>query len=460
MEVPVSDGNTIACCFVRRAGYATWHTDSQDAEKRETERQCYRCQCVPGRRGPEIGQVTPYTKPYPNTGMDNRILNQRAKSPDSPAADASARKPAGSGLRSCRRGLTRKKLLHRLFLNMQLLSPDRRRTVLQQRLNHAQRLSLERLILRQSASKRSQEMRGSAVNRAQKKPPSTGKTSSVKQAIRSTGCAKPDSVDSDGNSKTRGLVTTSSPRTGNSSYHAIVYIGLLRLATKKTAERRVAIQHLAILQAVRVGILRQGPTELNSSARSCISCGSFEDTFCSVLFNVLPSFNTNAMALGLTIAVRVSVQRWVRSPLSTPTVRVATLSGLRFCLRIWRRIYDARQALMEAERCATSVNLFSEAYKLIEATKRRAWVNFRSAILETEVECGLERGCRHRRMLRAESAKHHEVPKGTALAEKRIGKLLERLSLQNGGRSGELDTRKALRFQNEQLLLKNTLENC
>jgi len=224
-----------------------------------------------------------------------------------------------------------------------------------------------------------------------------------------------------------------------------LYIGSIRLMSRKTTDRELALRHLTALSALRdrvVALCSDGDGRtFDGDAPGAEGRGArwhnLEGVLPAAAREVLPAFDLDAKSVGLKLSVRLSVHRWLDAPLTTPTLPASGEDSLRSALGLWRRLSDARHALLAAE--PRSFRRLGAGAAPPGARERRAWSHLRDVFLDVDAECGLDRAVRARRLEQAEEAHASQRNALTsrwiskrlaveALAERRISTLLARLS--------------------------------
>lgn len=290
----------------------------------------------------------------------------------------------------------REGVLRRLCAHLRQLGRDRRHAVLQQCFSQAQRLALERWMLSQ---------RSKACGNLSNKPVPALPLPRVLEQLRPEGrasdrrlpCsrARPAGVQAARRAKgqrDRGLVSLISKKTGSCSFYALAHVGMARLSSRKTCDRGVALRHHEALTALRRHITAHA--------------GPFECRFREALAAVLPQRGLTPAGLGLRLAVRLCVHRWIGPPLSTPAFAVSKEVCLERGLRACRRLHEAREALLEAEGGASCPRRGPPTPQ-----ESQAWMALREVFLDIQEEAGLDRPTRMARLTRAERARvgHREM---------------------------------------------------
>lgn len=341
-----------------------------------------------GRKRPRSGSVS---------AREGSKLPLRRISPPWPVKRASSQ--AARWERRCNR------LLAQLARKLRRLDREQRRVVLEQRFSQEQRLALERWMLTHCDEQAPVTSRSACANKRQgskscaRRPPFFEEQWAVSR--RKPGCSgtkktllsarkivphqrTQKEVPCPGDKEDRGVISATSPRTSATSFFALAYLGMLRLTSRRSLDREVALRHREVLCAV--------------IQRATALAGVPELNLPRAIKEVLPQHHVTPAELGLRLAVRIWAQRWVSQALSTPVISVVKEADLHQGLSAWSRLNSARQALQVAERNARGGR---GAPPSMEETS--AWRALKEVFLDVEEKAGKSRSEREAVLAKAEA---------------------------------------------------------
>lgn len=339
-----------------------------------------------GRKRPRSGSASAQEGPN---------LPLRRISPPWPVKRASSQ--ANRWERRCNR------LLAQLARKLRRLDREQRRVVLEQRFSQEQRLALERWMLTHWDEQAPVTSRSACADKGQgfkscaRRPPlfeeqwavsrrKPGRSATKKTLLSARKVVphqRTQKVPCSGDKEDRGVISATSPRTGATSFFALAYLGMLRLTSRKSLDREVALRHRQVLCAV--------------IQRATALAGVPELNLPRAIKEVLPQHHVTPAELGLRLAVRIWVQRWVSQALSTPVISVVKEADLHQGLSAWSRLNSARQALQDAERHAGGGR---GAPPSMEETS--AWRALKEVFLDVEEKAGKSRSEREAVLAKAE----------------------------------------------------------
>lgn len=194
------------------------------------------------------------------------------------------------------------------------------------------------------------------------------------------------------------MLSTVSKETGCPYFHAMVSFEMARLSSRKSRDRSTAMLHRQVLEAIRCSVATQP--------------GPFEERLQRAVAEVPQLFGVDSAGLGLRFSISLSAHRWVGVALRTPSFPASDAHGLQRGLRAWRRLREAKCALLVAQEAssATAGAICSSLRQDHPVAEQAAWLVLRETLLDLEADAGFDRHRRRVRLLRAESlqAVHRE----------------------------------------------------